>query len=239
MADLRQPDLFADVRRRLQHDGLVIVDGLTTPATIAQFADLIMHRSRSDGPYGLLEVRATGRHLVQADSVDRTRAPMRPHTAGASLKHPPRLVLVVCARPAESGGDTLLVDGQDLLSAFARQWPGDLGPLTRQSTMRTAPRVSSPLFRISRAGRCVLRLPAGPGVSWSVAARRRLVKLHVATLHTLRRLSLEPGQGYLLDNWRWAHGRSDFTGERLLYRAEGSPTFRMSAGGFRTWVEAP
>ncbi|GAA2720228.1 MULTISPECIES: TauD/TfdA family dioxygenase [Streptomyces] len=237
LVNLRQPDLVASVQRRLQKDGLVVVDGLTTPRAVASFADRFMRRSRVDEPHGLHEIRPTGRHHLRADSVDLTRAPMRLHTAGARLKHPPRLLLVVCARPADTGGDTLLVDGQDLLSELARRRPGDLGPLTRRTTMRTAPRIYAPVFRLSPAGRCVLRLPSGRGVSWSPAARRRLLNLEVAVERTRRRLSLAPGQGYLLDNWRWAHGRLTFAGERLLYRAEGDPTFRMPAG-FPTWVEA-
>ncbi|MEU1307854.1 TauD/TfdA family dioxygenase [Streptomyces cinnamoneus] len=233
--DVRQADVFPRLRGLLQRDGLVVVDGLTRLDVVAQFADRVMNRNRACGPYGLHEVQP-GRYLRQ-EAVDRTRAPMNPHTAGAHLKLPPRLVLVVCARSADTGGSSLLVDGQDLLSHFAREWLDDVGPLTRRSTMWIAPGVSSPVFRLSQAGHCVLRLPSRP-VLWSVAARHRREKLHVAAECTQRLLSLEAGQGYLLDNWRWAHGRTAFDGERLLYRVEGTPRFQMPAG-FPTRVGAP
>jgi hypothetical protein len=34
---------------------------------------------------------------------------------------------------------------------------------------------------------------------------------------------LNAGQGYILDNHRWLHGRRAFTGQRVMYRVNGNP----------------
>jgi alpha-ketoglutarate-dependent taurine dioxygenase len=38
-----------------------------------------------------------------------------------------------------------------------------------------------------------------------------------------RRFTLNPGQGYILQNGRWLHGRTAFVGRRQMYRVLGHP----------------
>lgn len=37
-------------------------------------------------------------------------------------------------------------------------------------------------------------------------------------------MMLRPGQGYVLDNYRWLHGRGAFTGDRVFYRVHANPS---------------
>jgi hypothetical protein len=45
-------------------------------------------------------------------------------------------------------------------------------------------------------------------------------------------LVLDAGQGYILDNYRWLHGRRAFSGQRVMDRIHGNPlaTLGMSPG---------
>ncbi|WP_369797512.1 TauD/TfdA family dioxygenase [Nocardia sp. CNY236] len=46
------------------------------------------------------------------------------------------------------------------------------------------------------------------------------------------RFTLEPGDGYVLHNHRWLHGRTAFTGDRVMYRLslDPHPEFAIRSG---------
>lgn len=143
-----------------------------------------------------------------------------PHTDGSAVARPPRVVMLSCIRPARTGGGALLVDGRSLHDQIARTDPALLKALS-------APQAASfggpfgyrgPVFERNAEGRITVRL--------------RLDELgcispkHLETLRTLvakraRVLELRAGDGYILLNDRWLHGRAPFTGDRLMLRVLG------------------
>ncbi|WP_157434374.1 MULTISPECIES: TauD/TfdA family dioxygenase [Actinoalloteichus] len=83
--------------------------------------------------------------------------------------------------------------------------------------------------------------PTGPGLlgvrlrldglaRWSPQAARWR-DLLVATIRRHEHIiPLAAGQGYVLNNRRWLHGRRAFTGQRVMYRAVLEPQTPIPAG---------
>lgn len=89
------------------------------------------------------------------------------------------------------------------------------------STQPGAPRSS--VFEHLNNGRVVVRcrfddlVQYDPAVADTVATFSAVITTHTETVRLL------PGEGYIIDNSRWMHGRAQFTGTRVMLRALGDP----------------
>ncbi|MCD9145983.1 TauD/TfdA family dioxygenase [Streptomyces albireticuli] len=230
-------DVIAD---RLWRAGLVTVSGLTTPEAVADLAARLMDTSPydEDGPFGLHGIRDTRRHTHRVDGVVLTRGPVDLHTCGAVLREPPRLVLVVCFKRARSGGETLLADGRAVFDDLLREQPDAAHALSLPGAAifgRGADAFAAPVFQVLADQRRVVRLRQDGLIRWPEHAQPHVLALRARLARHQRVIKLRPGDGYLLDNSRWLHGRGPFIGNRLFHRAEGTPLIPMDSDA---WPEA-
>jgi hypothetical protein len=72
-------------------------------------------------------------------------------------------------------------------------------------------------------GRLTLRLRLDELAQFSPDVIHWLPALRATIDHHAQTFRLNAGQGYILDNYRWLHGRRAFTGQRVMYRAHGNP----------------
>jgi alpha-ketoglutarate-dependent taurine dioxygenase len=152
------------------------------------------------------------------------RAELVPHTDGSSLRHPPPLVMLACGRPAPHGGESLLVDGRALYDGLAAEDPAALLALSHPRAARfgAAPGHLGGVFEHDK-GRVRVRFRLDDLVSFSPGAAAALPSMLRLLAALTLRLRLDTGQGYILRNDRWLHGRTAFSGSRLLYRVLGKP----------------
>lgn len=185
---------------------------------------------RDADPDGLTVIRDTGRHEGQPGFAGLGRGRLALHTECAQLPHPPRLILLVCTRTADTGGESLLVDGQAVLAELADIRPSALKALSapRAAYFGGADGHFAPVLESLPGGRWRLRLRQDSLARFSPDAAAHLPALRRAVERKTLRLPLARGQGLLLDNHRVLHGRTSFTGERRLLRALGRPDPRLA-----------
>jgi hypothetical protein len=165
-----------------------------------------------------------------------------PHTEGSAVDRPPRVLMLACVRPAPIGGCSHLMDGRDLYDEIVRTDPTMLAAVS-------APR--SAYFGGASGHLGAIFTPAGQG---RVTVRLRLDELarfsptvtpHVHTLRAMVRdlaiaTDLRDGDGYVLLNDRWLHGRSRFIGHRVMLRILGDPlAHHQLPSGFQPAVRSP
>ncbi|MEU1245517.1 hypothetical protein ACWD8I_02200 [Micromonospora arida] len=142
---------------------------------------------------------------------------LSPHTDRSLHAQPSSVLATLMLTPARAGGSATLVDGARVL-ALVRRLTGDTeiaGLRLKTATGRPGPAVVE-----IGAGHARIRYRddriAGPystdGRTDLVVAIRRLIAETAQTLH------LGAGDGYLVHNHRFLHGRTAFTGERSLVR---------------------
>ena len=154
-----------------------------------------------------------------------TDAELVPHTDGTSLSDPPGLLLLACQEPADQGGDTLLADAADIIATLAVRHPEALRALAAPGAARfgAAGGYPGPVCEPVGPGRSSIRLRLDDLVTFSadsapiIPALRTLITQH---LHTIR---LRTGQGLLVSNTRWLHGRDCYAGPRVMLRILGDP----------------
>jgi hypothetical protein len=71
--------------------------------------------------------------------------------------------------------------------------------------------------------RVAIRLRLDDLVSFSPAVAEWIPQLTASINRHTFTVTLQPGQGVLLDNHRWLHARGTFEGPRRLYRLLGNP----------------
>ncbi|MFI5929602.1 TauD/TfdA family dioxygenase [Micromonospora sp. NPDC051543] len=142
---------------------------------------------------------------------------LSPHTDRSLHAQPPSVLATLMLTPAMAGGNATLVDGARVL-AVVRQHAGDseIADLRlRTATGRPGPAVveiSVGHARIRYRDDRIAVPYSTDGRMDLVVAIRRLIAETAQTLH------LGAGDGYLVHNHRFLHGRTAFTGDRSLAR---------------------
>ncbi len=79
----------------------------------------------------------------------------------------------------------------------------------------------------------IVRLRLDDLAQFSPQATRALPALRATISRHAITFALAAGQGYVLDNHRWLHGRRAYTGHRVIYRVTGNPATHLGiAPGF-------
>ncbi|GAA2657586.1 TauD/TfdA family dioxygenase [Streptomyces lunalinharesii] len=222
------------VEQQVRNVGLVTFDGLDSRDAVLEVTSRYLHLSahRDSDPDGLTVIRDTGRHTRRAGFAGLGHGELAPHTDRSSLPVPPRLMLFVCAQPAECGGVCLLTDGQAVTSTLHAHQPEALAAFSEPQAafFGRADGVFAPVFAPLPGGRFSIRLRQDGLVRWHPFTRTYLPNLRDSAARHQQPLELHAGEGYLLDNHRWLHARTAFLGARRCYRALGNPRFRLPRG---------
>ncbi|WP_406401425.1 TauD/TfdA family dioxygenase [Streptomyces uncialis] len=232
--DLRAPHAGAVMASLLRKNGLVTLNGLAIRQEVLEFASRLMTITPHphDAPDGLTLIHDTGSHTHRAGFAGLGSGELLAHTERSGTPKPSRLLLLVCLQPASTGGETILADGREVhghladesreaASALCQPRTAYFGAGTGQATQ---------VFTRQADGRISMRLRQDTLARWSPVVQPYLPALRRAIATSQRRLTLQAGQGYLLDNHRWLHARTRFTGDRRLLRALGDPRFTLPNG---------
>lgn len=232
VGDLTRPRSWARLRHQLVTDGLALFDGVTDPAGLLAAAATVMTVTPHPdaGPDGVTTITDLGPAGEHPGAAGFSHRALPPHTDRSSVPTLPGLLMVTCGAAACVGGSSGLADGHAVYADLAANAPRMLEALRRPRSV---------LFGGSarHLGAVFTPDPARPGVPRRCRLRLRLDDLaifspdlteHLPVLqaaidrHTIT-ITLTPGRGYLLDNHRWLHACSDYTGARTLYRVLGDP----------------
>jgi alpha-ketoglutarate-dependent taurine dioxygenase len=151
---------------------------------------------------------------------------MPPHTDGTGQARPPELVGLVCAKPADSGGEALLVDGLTVVEELLATDEATVRALAVPGSVRfgESDKRYAVLNRWDDKNRYYLRYRADGLADFGDVADH-ITRLQHCIKHHTRVIRLSRGDGYVLQNGRWLHGRTAFTGSREMLRLIGRPTY--------------
>ena len=240
VGDLRDEGEAERLRRRLAVDGLVVFSGIEGPQRVLEVAAAVMRvvlHPDSDAR-GLTTLTDLGPAADRPNAAGFSRRELLPHTDRSGTADPPALLMTTCATPSITGGTCLLVDGKAVHDDLARTAPPAVAALLHRGSVLFGG-VGGHLGSVLADGPAIST--TAPGAT-STGGARRMIRLRLDDLvmlspqvavwlpalraaidrHTLT-ADLDAGEGYLLDNHRWLHGRTAYTGPRTLYRLHGNP----------------
>jgi hypothetical protein len=133
--------------------------------------------------------------------------------------------MLTCQQPADQGGRTRVADGACIISSLAERYPAALRALS-------APQAA--FFGAAGGYLGAVAEPAGPertcirlrldDLAWfSVGSTDAIPLLRTVIARHTQTFRLGAGDGVLLSNTRWLHGRDPYSGRRTLLRVLGDP----------------
>jgi hypothetical protein len=133
--------------------------------------------------------------------------------------------MMTCATAADHGGESFAVDGRLLHDTLAGEDPQALLALSRprSALFGGAGGHLGAVFETSGDGRVSIRLRLDELARYSPDVERALPRLVALAADNMVSFPLRAGQGYVLNNSRWLHGRARFTGPRVMLRLLGDP----------------
>jgi hypothetical protein len=135
------------------------------------------------------------------------------------------LLLLTCQQPASHGGNTLLADAARITATLAEQHLAALRTLSapRAAYFGAAGGYLGPVCEPAGPGRARIRLRLDDLAMFSVDATPVIPLLRAVITQHLHTIQLRTGQGLLVSNTRWLHGRDRYTGPRVMLRILGDP----------------
>lgn len=224
-ADIRDPAQHSRVSAQLDEQGLVTFSGIADRAALVAVARrlLTIRPHRDAGPDGVTVITDT--HTKDAGYAAFTDAELVPHTDGSSQPAPPGLLLLACLRPAEKGGTTIVADGTRVIGTLADRYPAALHALSAPgaAAFGTDGSYLGSVCEPAGPGRTAIRLRLDDLVRFSADAADVLPLLCAVIRQHLETFRLRAGEGLVLSNTRWLHGRDHYSGRRVMLRILGDP----------------
>ena len=158
--------------------------------------------------------------------------PLRPHTDSSGLPSPPGAVALYCEESSGSGGETFLVDGYQLHESLSHDHPLTLEALTRAASVvfRSGDSLyNGAIFEQTVRGKLAVRLRLDDLGYFSADLVPHMLILQQYIQHLGLTLNLTRGQGYIIDNLRFLHGRRPFHGKRRMLRLLVNPGLPQAA----------
>jgi hypothetical protein len=227
MMDLHDPIALNQLKDRLQRQGVATLTGVSGRSGALRPARRLItitpHRdSDLDGVTTIVPSATAARRAGFAGFSDRE---LQPHTEGSALSRPPRVLILICLRPAPVGGDSILVDGWQLYADIARTDPAMLTALSTACSTYFGGEGGylGSVFTPAPGDRITVRPRLDDLVRFSPAAAPFRARLDRTVERHARVLRLREGEGFAVLNDRWLHGRTRFTGDRAMLRILGDP----------------
>jgi hypothetical protein len=208
-ADILDPAQQPRVIALLREHGLVTFTGIPSRTELASVARRLMsiRPHRDAGPDGVTVITDAG--TAEPGYAAFTDAELIPHTDGTSLPDPPGLLLLTCQQPASHGGNTLLADAAHITAALAGQHPAALRALCgpRAAYFGAAGGHLGPVCELTGPGWARVRLRLDDLAMFSVDATPLIPLLRAVIAQHQQVVHLDAGQGLMVSNTRWLHGR--------------------------------
>jgi len=138
-----------------------------------------------------------------------------PHTDGAFEQHPPRVMAVLCLHPADTGGETILVDMEDTTTGMSETTLRGLYVPDAIVVVRGTQEAKHPVFSDNGRGGTTARFSnheynvSYPGNDLA-APGFAVVDGYLKDKANQIVVALKAGQLILIDNDRVTHGRNEF-----------------------------
>lgn len=177
---------------------------------------------------GVTTIAELGPAASQPNAAGFSHRELAAHTDRSGIPEPPALMMLTCAVQARTGGASRFTDSLAVHGDLAANCPDALQALSRPRSVLfggAAGYLGSIFTPAAGPGpfRITIRLRLDDLASFSPDVAEWIPQL-IATIdrHTFD-VTLQPGQGVILDNHRWLHARDTFEGPRRMYRLLGNP----------------
>lgn len=150
-----------------------------------------------------------------------SNGPLRPHTDSSGVKSVPRGLALMCERLSSDGGESILIDGQAVATTLQQLRPAAFQEFCRDDSVvfiSGSEEFRGAIFTPMAEGTYTVRLRLDRLGYFNYELTAHLPALLEAISLSTFAVQLKEGQGYIIDNYRYFHGRRAFNGSRRMLR---------------------
>ncbi|MBV9020675.1 MAG: TauD/TfdA family dioxygenase [Chloroflexi bacterium] len=221
--DVTHSDREKHLVHGLEKDGFVTFDNIDSKENLMSLARMLgtVMRHRDSDVDGSTYLATSDGEIKDDGYLAFSSSYLPLHTDRSGIPDPPTLILLWCCRPANSGGSSLLADGKHIHHVLVEKFPHVLQTLATPNSAifrgTDIPLLGS-VFNTLENGNIYIRFRYDNLGYYSAPVSAILPTfLEVLNMHTIS-FPLAKGQGYIIQNGRWLHGRTSFQGKREMYR---------------------
>jgi Taurine catabolism dioxygenase TauD, TfdA family len=241
--DVHKPHGHRALVSRLAQHGVATFDRVEDSSALLRLArslgDVLPHRDSDLRGVTTLERTESG-SSPRRGYLGFSSRELFPHTDGSSIASPPPLVMFACSQPAPQGGHTILVDARALWRRLSVTRPRILDELSRPLSVRFGGEQAhvGSIFEgvegdqppLDGTRRLCVRFRWDGLAQCAPSTTAALPALLVLIRETAVSFELARGQGYVVQNGRWLHGRTAYAGFRRVHRVLVRPRREGRAG---------
>ena len=211
------------LRARLARYGIGFVAGICDPKAAISLARSLgeIHQHPDADQSGITRIHARVTPAGALDANGFTRKALLPHTDRSAIDNPPDYVFMVSVKRAPIGGYLILTDGEALFMRLRGSDPALLHSLCQPDAAVFSDgnhRHAGSVFERELNGDTCLRFRADNLAQFGCAIAGRLGVLMQYIEECTFRRELKSGEAVILNNHRWLHGRTAFSGNREIWR---------------------
>ena len=237
--DILAPDHTERLREALDENGFAVFGGITSPQQFLGVAEEIGTPRRyvqtdENGVTTLSSLEAT-KGIGQAGKFEVDHE-LQPHTDGCAMSEPAQFLMLYCVQPDTlGGGESMLVDGKKVYERMIQQNPELLERLQTPDSVVFGPKdkpekqLRTSIISVEDDGLVSFRLRRD-GEAWYVdqdgvlkplsELDEELKPFYDLVEEEMTKFTLQPGQGFIVNNRRMLHGRTKIQGEREVKRVQ-------------------
>jgi hypothetical protein len=211
----------ASIVAALTSRGLALFDGYPNRHDLKSVAEALgkihLHRDSDKEGFTVLEPK----NAPSSRKAGFTAKGLFPHTDSSGEERPPDIIVFCCEQRAGFGGESLFVDGREIFLELRRAEASLLSILTRPDAamfLSDLGYVPKPIIDQDRFGRFAFRFRLDDLSLFSEPLTYKLPDLVDLIRHSTMSLRLRDGEGFILNNGWWLHGRTGFRGYRRAVR---------------------
>ena len=208
---------------QLAETGIAFLRGLDNNEELLrfgrQFGEVFMHRDADRD--GITQIGARKEDSGKPGFQGFSTLKLDLHTDRSALNQPPSLLLMACKKKAPRGGVSLFTDGQAILEQLMAKAPHLAALLSEDDAAFFEDSQNSyrgPVFQLLSKQRYQVRLRTDEGGRFHPKVVPLMPSFFTLLSENMFRRLLDPGEAVILNNTRWLHGRSEFTGPRMILR---------------------
>jgi alpha-ketoglutarate-dependent taurine dioxygenase len=206
----------------LNQQGIAFFDSFTSKDQLIALAQYVgeVYFHRDSDEQGITYVKNSSANLASGFYGFSSKG-LPLHTDRSTVSEPPNALILACAQNSSYGGETLLSDGREILQDLTQGFTDWTHPLVAGKSVifddgQNA--YKGNVFVKEDDGSYTLRYRRDEFAFFSSTLLPELAELEKAILkHSFKR-NLKEGQGYVINNRWWLHGREPFSGDREFLR---------------------
>jgi len=149
-----------------------------------------------------------------------TNSSLFPHTDRSTINKPPNILILYCKQQSKKGGETVLIDMKKVLDFCLNKYPSNCFMLNKNSVIFDdgKDKYKGSLIEFLEDGSYGLRFRNDRFGYFNSDIIDYLPEFYKLIEYNKITIKIPPNCGYIINNRRFLHGRSEFNGSREMWR---------------------